>query len=150
MWELVRSISVALWLCYLAVKDWKTKTVPSYVLFIGSALPLFCGMLRFGDNPKSHIAGIVMGMFFLLLSKLTEEGIAYADSWLILVLGFYLGFWEVVGILTLMWVILIPVSMVQFIRRKGAKKATIPMVPFLTVAYLITLINGIIGKGGSV
>ena len=148
MWKVVRGISIVLWLCYLAVKDWKTKTVPAYVLLVGSVLPLSYGILLFGENPKSHMAGMVMGIFFFLLSKLSEEGIAYVDSWLILVMGFYLGFWETVEMLTAMWMILTPVAMVCFIRRKGSRRTTIPMVPFLTIAYLLTFLSGFIGEGG--
>ena len=148
MWKVVRGISIVLWLCYLAIKDWKTKTVPTYVLLVGSVLPLFYGMLLLGENPKSHMAGMAMGIFFLFLSRLTEEGIAYVDSWLILVLGFYLGFWEMVEMLTMMWMILTPVAMVCFIRRNGSRKTTIPMIPFLTIAYLLTFLSRLIGEGG--
>mgnify|MGYP000600478300 CR=1 FL=1 len=44
-------------------------------------------------------AGIGVGVLFLLVSKVTEEAIGYGDSVAIMILGGYLGFWKVVGVL---------------------------------------------------
>ena len=146
MWKIVRGVSVGLWLCYLAKEDQKTKTVPVSVLAVGSILPLFYGSMLFLKNPQSRIAGLITGMIFLFISKVTEEGIAYVDSYLILVLGFYLGFWKLVGILAFMWILILPVAMIRFLKSQYSRKATIPMIPYLTVSYLVTLLSQ--GKGG--
>ena len=148
MWKVVRAISVGLWLGYLAKTDWKTKTVPADVLVAGSLMTIFYGVLLFLDNPKSRIAGLCVGVCFLLISRLTKGGIAYVDSWLILVMGFYLGFWQQIRILSVMWFVLTPIAMCYFIRKKCSRKATLPMIPFLALAYLIVGFIQIAGKEG--
>lgn len=51
------------------------------------------------ENLVGICAGIGVGVLFLLVSKVTEEAIGYGDSVAIMILGGYLGFWKVVGVL---------------------------------------------------
>lgn len=43
---------------------------------------------------------MTVGILFLLISKVTEEGFGYGDSLAILILGIYLGFWGLIGVLS--------------------------------------------------
>ena len=106
-------IVVLLILTGLSVSDIRNKKVSRKVLTLWGLLTVFWKIVDFyqirvflekmeqtnvGDL-AGICAGIGVGVLFLLVSKVTEEAIGYGDSVAIMILGGYLGFWKVVGVL---------------------------------------------------
>lgn len=78
-------------------------------------------------------------MLFLIISRVTEEGMGYGDSWGILVFGIYLGLWELIEVLLTAFFILAVFSAAVFIRKKLRGGYAIPFYPFLTGGYLTVM-----------
>ena len=118
-----------------AVSDWKTRDISVFtlVLFHISALLLAIG----GDESIwSVLGGVAIGLVFLLVSKLTKEAIGYGDSWVILILGTYLGWKKLIYLLFIASFLAALCSLFYMWKHNWKRDATLPFVPFLAVAYL--------------
>ena len=122
-------------LLYASWGDWKNKEVSVMLLVKMSAFAVLARIILGGDL-VDVVWGVVIGLCFFLLSKITREQIGYGDSWLITILGIYLG-GEVMACLLLAACFgaglfsLIFCSVYQWNR-----KYTIPFFPFLTAAFV--------------
>ena len=88
------------------------------------------------DDLAGICAGIGVGVLFLLVSKVTEEAIGYGDSVAIMILGGYLGFWKVVGVLAAAFFTSGVCSVILAFR---GRVKTMPFFPFLTLGYILML-----------
>lgn len=137
----INQVGFGAYLGVLSVLDIRHRRLPVWFLAVGGALVLgvriFCVPLDI-----ISAAGGAVGILFLLVSKVTQEGVGYGDSLLILVMGIYLGFWNLLGVLTgafLLSAVFAGVVLVRF----GWKRSTgFPFVPFLTAAYGIWICIG--------
>lgn len=82
------------------------------------------------------LAGIGVGVLSLLVSKVTEEAIGYGDSVAIMILGGYLGFWKVVGVLA---AAIFTSGVCSVILALRGRVKTMPFFPFLTLGYILML-----------
>lgn len=89
------------------------------------------------------VGGIIIGILFFIMSKKSGESIGYADSWMILLLGIYQGFWGILGTLTGAMFLLAVVSLVVIVIKRGSRKAVLPFFPFLTVGYLLWIMSNV-------
>src|SRR5699024_180652 len=93
-WFLCR-IVFALYLVILTVMDLKRRKLKLSVLLAGGifiAAGVFCSS---GVSPVYLAAGGAVGAVFLGISKITEESFGYGDSILILIMGCFIGFWDI-------------------------------------------------------
>ena len=67
---------------------------------------------------------------------MTEEAIGYGDSVAIMILGGYLGFWKVVGVLATAFFTSGVCSVILAFR---GRVKTMPFFPFLTLGYILML-----------
>ena len=72
---------------------------PGRILCYGNRRVLLYQAVCRETDPALLAGGAAVGAGFLLLSKVTGEGIGYGDSWGILVLGLYLGLWKLLEVL---------------------------------------------------
>ena len=79
----------------------------------------------------------------VLLSGVLEEAFGYGDSVLILIMGGFLGFWDILALLTGAFILAAAFSLILLIRSRFQRKDTFPFVPFLTAAYLGGMAFGI-------
>lgn len=82
------------------------------------------------------IGGAGIGILFFFISKYTREAIGYGDSWIILLLGIYLGLWDLLWLLSIAFTVTGVLAVFLLAFRKCSRKITIPFVPFLTLAYV--------------
>ena len=82
------------------------------------------------------MGGIGIGILFFIVSKVTKEAIGYGDSWLILLLGLYLGASKVLQLLFAASLGAAVVSLFYLWKYHWKRNATLPFVPFLVLAYL--------------
>jgi len=130
-------------LIYLSWIDIRKRQIPVLVLAAAGGLAVLYQIIGGCANIESVVTGAVPGMFFLLVSKVTEESMGYGDSLGILILGMYLGFWQILEVLCsaffLMFCLLIPVLW----KNKMSRKTGLAFYPFLTGGYLLgTIIGG--------
>lgn len=126
-----------------SVTDIHYHKVPADILLMGNIGVVLYQIYKAcrGEADVWLIAGgAAVGFLFLLLSKVTREGIGYGDSWGILVLGIYLGFWKILEVLAGAFSVLGIVSLVALCVKKMSRKYGIPFFPFLTIGYFMSLI----------
>ncbi len=118
------------------VSDWKKREIPTLWL---SVMSIMVGgwILCFGRNMViSRVLGGLLGIFFFMISKYTKEAVGYGDSWLILILGIYLGGLKALRVLFLASLMAGVIALLSLWKKKWKKSVSIPFVPFLVVAYL--------------
>ena len=129
MWE----IGVGLFLFTGMLWDIRKREVPIAYLIIGTAgaigIQVFARPLQWYEC----LLGIVIGILFCLLSKVTKEQIGYGDSWMILNLGICFGAWKLLVILSLAFCVCSLITVPSVLRRKLHRKERIPFYPFLMI-----------------
>ena len=127
-------VLILLLLC--SISDIRRRGVYTWVLLGLSMLLLVFRLMYCPANLWSILGGLAIGLLFLFISKLSKEAIGYADSWLILLLGGYLGFRGTMLLLTGAFVITGIFGLAGMALRRLKKKSRIPFIPFLTIAYM--------------
>ena len=72
----------------------------------------------------------------IVISKATREGLGYGDSWLMCILGGYLGIWNMLELLVMTWMLTAVVAGIILARSRFKKRTSIPLVPLITVGYI--------------
>ena len=140
-WNLCQ-IAFAVFLVVLAVADVRKKRLPLLLLFSGG---FFIIAQSFCDRDISVIslaAGGMTGVLFLFVSMITKEAFGYGDSILILIMGTFLGFWDILYLLMGAFLMAAVFSAVMLIKTRFDRKASFPFVPFLTIAYIGGMLLG--------
>ena len=120
----------------LAVMDFKYRKLPLKTLLSGlfiAAAGCLCGR---EISPVLLATGGCMGIVFLLISRVSEESFGYGDSILILIIGIFLGFWNLMYLLLGAFSMAAVFSAVMMIKHRFNRKSSFPFVPFLAAAYL--------------
>lgn len=141
MWTIDQGICL-LYLVMVSVRDIQVKRISVYALLLGGVLSVTYQFMEGRMNNWLTIGGILVGTGFLLVSKVTHEGMGYGDSWLILILGSYLGIWQLFMVLSVAFFLLLCVSIPALWIRKMSRSYTLPFLPFLTGGYLCFLLTG--------
>lgn len=132
----VAEIVVSLFLMIAAYKDWRTKRISVLFLFVMSVVMIGIRLLIIEESLLSTLGGVAIGVVFFMLSKCTKESVGYGDSWLILLLGIFLGGKRMLEIV--FWAAFFAglFSLAHCIRYGWSRKQTIPFIPSLAVAYI--------------
>ena len=139
MWELSQMICMGI-LLSLSVIDIHFRKIPADILVLASIAALaYQGMTEKADLWLAA-GGAGVGILFLLVSKVTREGLGYGDSWAILALGLYLGLWGVLDVLAVAFGLLAAASIICLAVKKMSRKHSIPFIPFLAAGYLISML----------
>ena len=127
----------------LAVMDIRWKKL-SFMILLSGTVPLAAGFLC---DREIHIillaAGAAVGVIFLIISRVTEDSFGYGDSILIMIMGGFLGFWNILSLLTAAFSMAALFSIFMLIRKRFHRKSAFPFVPFLTAAYIGGMFFGI-------
>ena len=127
----------------LAVMDIRWKKL-SFMILLSGTVPLAAGFLC---DREIHIillaAGAAVGGIFLIISRVTEDSFGYGDSILIMIMGGFLGFWNILSLLTAAFSMAALFSIFMLIRKRFHRKSSFPFVPFLTAAYIGGMFFGI-------
>lgn len=135
MYTLTKQIAAVL-LILGSIRDIRKRSLPVWTLYAVEILVMIWGVWKQEVVWWEIAGGILIGAVFLGISKWTGEALGYADSGLILILGSYLGMWQ------LMILLLIAFSVAAFYAAMGMvignfyRKFSVPFIPFLTLGYL--------------
>ena len=127
---------VGILLFILGIQDIKRKEISCWWLI--SVLPLIMIELI----PPSEIAfmervfGGLLGLFFIILSKVTKGQIGIGDGYVLCALGVILGISKATILLSYAFLLTSIVSIVLLVFFRCNRKKTIPFVPFLFLGYL--------------
>ncbi len=132
----IAELVIALFLIIAAYKDWRTKRVSCFFLVVMFLVILGMRLFIVEESLLSTIGGIAIGAAFLVLSKCTGESIGYGDSFLIFLLGIFLGGRKVLETVFVAMLFSCVFSIIYSIRYGWRRKHTIPFIPFLAAAYI--------------
>ena len=135
MCKIVDVIMILL-LCIATIGDWKRKTVTVNLLLWMSGVAVFAALILRRNSWKEVALGLLIGLFFLILSKLTEEQIGYGDSWLIGILGVYLGGTDLMVLILAASFTAGIVSLIYCSAHRWSRRHELPFIPFLTMAFV--------------
>lgn len=130
------------YLCILSIMDIWIKRVPLWFLGAGGAAAVAVRICQEGALDFPALSGAILGVVFLGVSKVTKEGIGYGDSLLILIMGIYLGIWNLLGILAGAFTLSALFAVVFLVYRGFDRKAGYPFIPFLLVSYFVWICAG--------
>jgi len=132
----IADVIVAVLMVAAAYRDWKTKQISFGLLAFMTFLVMLFRFTVIEDSVWSTVGGIFIGIGFFVVSKCTREAIGYGDSWLILLLGIYLGGRALLEVIFVSSLLASLFSVYYCLRRGWNKKYAFPFVPFLTATYL--------------
>lgn len=129
-----RLILVFLILC--SVSDIRTKKIPTFLLILMSVVTVMLCVTLSGQNFWNRFWGVGVGVVFWVISRCTGEAVGYGDSWILLLLGGYLGVRIILELVMSAFFLAGIFSLMGIVFGKWGKKVSIPFVPFLTAAYI--------------
>lgn len=139
MWTVSRMVCMGM-LAGLSLADIYKRRIPTKYLIIGSLLAVGYQILIGREDILLILGGTGVGMLFLLVSRITGESLGYGDSLAILILGIYLGLWELLAVLAGAFFLLAVFSAAGLTVRKMSRKLSIPFFPFLSAGYLMSVL----------
>lgn len=131
----------AAYMIILSIMDIRNRKLKLSVLLAGF-LFIPAGIVCGNAHPVFLASGGAVGVVFVGVSKVTEEAFGYGDSILIIIMGSFLGFWEILSLLTGAFLLAAAFALVILIRNRFRRKDTFPFVPFLSIAYIGGLVIG--------
>lgn len=127
---------IIIFLLVCTVLDVKTRKLPVWFMLLGSVAAVAFRAINLGEDTVTWVGGIIIGIFFLMLSKWTGEGLGYGDSWMILILGISLGLWDILLLLSIALISSGILAVMLLIRGKWSRKVSFPFIPFLMLGYV--------------
>ena len=131
---------VAAFLVIAGYKDWRTKRISISILCIVTILAIIARLFITQASVWSTMGGILIGIFFFVVSKCSKEAVGYGDSWLITSLGVYMGGMKLLEVMLIASFLTSLYSILYCVRRGWSRNYTIPFVPFIAVAYIGVLL----------
>lgn len=140
-WLICRVIFAG-YLGVLTVMDIRNKRLNLLFLLSGFLLMTAGFFCKREIHPLLLATGAGVGIVFLLASRVTGESFGYGDSILIMIMGGFLGFWDILSLLTAAFLLAAVFSVIMLVRKKFNRKTAFPFVPFLMIAYTGGMILG--------
>lgn len=136
----VGEILFALFLLYCSLCDIKKGEIKTKILLC-SILPvsIYAGFIS-QEPPASIICGMLLGGSFLLVSFFTREGLGYADSILLALLGLILGLEKLLSVMFFSFGTVAVFSLAGIVCKHWGRDKTIPFVPFILLGYMGVMI----------
>lgn len=125
-----------LFLIVIAYRDWRTRRIPVVLLLILTILAVVFQFTIFHEEIERILGGVLIGLGLVIVSKRTKEAIGYGDSWLILILGIYVGSVKVLEIMVSAGFGASLFSVWKLYQSRWNKRIRIPFAPFLAAAYV--------------
>lgn len=114
----------------ISVCDWKRHMIPVKILGIYTVAAVLCTL------PHIKVGGILIGILFWVVSRLTNEAVGYGDCWVITLLGMYLGWKDLLHLLFTASFLAGIVSLIWMWKQGWKREGGLPFVPFLTIGLM--------------
>lgn len=121
-----------------SVEDWKEKKISLWKIKLYGSLiliyELWCLTEKNGNLYAwfgRTLAGLIPGIVLLIISRLSGETIGFGDGYLILIVGFSMGFWSTIGVLGTAFAGAFAAAIYVVLIKKRSRMTQIAFVPFL-------------------
>lgn len=139
-------IGIGLLLLLCTLEDIKTRRLNLWHILIIVPFIIFDLVERTIIEPEvswiGRVSGLIIGIIFIVLSKLTKGQIGMGDGILISVIGVMLGGLQSLEVITYSFFASSIVAIILLTFFKMGKKKTIPFVPFLLLGYIMSIFLG--------
>lgn len=128
-------------LSFLSYQDYRKKEVSLALILL---LGIFGMIFRLTDGKlqwASLLAGMSIGVIFMLLSFLTGGKIGVGDGLVLIVSGVYLGFWRNLSMCLIALSLAGLNGLLLLLMKRCKKEDTLPFFPFLLAGYVILLLQ---------
>jgi len=134
-------IIVAIILLVLSMVDIRSKRIPLLMIVGLIVLAIISSLALQPVDWVLMAAGAVVGLVFIIVSKVTREKLGYGDSLILLALGILLGFWEVMILILIAFLASACFGIIMVCWKKKNKNTSFPFVPFIALSYaLVTFV----------
>lgn len=127
-----------------AIKDIKYKKISRFMLVLIFTLSIAASVvtINLGRNISfvNMLGGASIGVCMLGISMLTNEQIGKGDGYIMISLGFILGFRDCLVVLCMASFIMAGISIVILILRKGNKNTRLAFVPAIFVSFTVVYV----------
>lgn len=137
--RVMSQITAILVLSVLSVGDIYFRKIPVYILIACNLAAMGYQIYIGREDVWLILGGIGVGILFFLISRVTREEIGYGDSWIILILGIYLGMWRLLEVLSTAFLLLSLTAVVCLSVKRMSRKYKLPFIPFLAAGYLCSI-----------
>lgn len=132
-------ISRAVMVIFLGICSWMDIRKRSIYVWIIAMFGIIGAVLGILCKPISCInimAGIVVGVATMLVSRWSKGGIGMGDGMVLCITGIYLGGYKNLSLLLAALILAACWSVGILVLKKGNRKTKIPFLPFLLTAYV--------------
>ena len=141
----------ALWLIVVGYIDLREKIIPNVLIGAGLLFWVVIALLDIfaAGNPWTSTmmfslsGGLVLGGILFVLALVLKTALGMGDAKMFLVLGLLYGLNDAYTMMLLSMVVMAVVALVLLALKKVTPKTSIPMAPFVTVGFLISILAGI-------
>ena len=130
-------------------EDLRGKTVAVRKLLLFFSGSLICTALKIKGAPgelwdasRDIMLGCLPGISLLLVGKLSGWAVGSADGIIVLVLGIYLGFWQVLSVLSGAFLTAVMAAGFLLAVKKKDRKYEIPFIPFVFAGMVFSFMTG--------
>lgn len=142
-WLLFCEIPLLALICAMAFADWMDKIIPNHLIAIGLMIWIIKALIDieyFGRGVVSILkfsmaGGFIYGGLLALVGLLIRNAIGMGDAKMFFVLGLFYGPSMTYLLLLSTLISMSVVAIALLIAKKADRKTTIPMAPFVTIAY---------------
>lgn len=133
---------IGIFLVWNTITDIKKREVShlSVLLFVTIGIVLF--VMDKEKNIYSLLGGAAIGVCLLLLSMVLMESVGFGDGLVVLVCGIFTGFFKNLMLLMTGFLLTSLAGILLILLKKANKKSRLPFVPFLTMAYGLSVLGG--------
>lgn len=137
---LVIYIVLFMLLLYCSIEDIRTKKIDIRKLIVVFIILLPSMFLRSDIHILECLSGIVLGVIFIAISKITRGQIGMGDGYIICVTGLGFGIWRSLEMLCYALFFAAIYSMFLLVRHYANRKKLIPFVPFLFLGFILCIV----------
>lgn len=124
-----------------AIEDIKKRTIGIYLVVLITIAFMIIN-IAVGLIPVNEmILGGVLGIAFIIISKLTKQSIGYGDSAVIAAIGLVFGIYMQIKILMTAVIISFIYVLILLLLHRVKMKDSIAFIPFLLAGYVIAVIT---------
>jgi leader peptidase (prepilin peptidase)/N-methyltransferase len=136
IFKVALTIITGIWLCLCSLQDIKKKQINLLIITFGFICIFALSILCIKISLINRLAGLFLGLLFLILNPITKGQIGIGDGLIICGMGLSFGFHQNSEILVLSLFGSALYSIILIIFKRVNRKKTIPFIPFLFLGYL--------------
>lgn len=127
---------ILLFLYWESVQDIKNQQISLNSIIVAAFAGLIIRLFGGEEISGGLLCGILPGIFFVVISKISYQSIGYGDGFVIMILGEYLGWKEATIIVFIAMFLMMMLAMVMLLKNGFRYNVSLPFIPCILFAYV--------------